>query len=218
MNALGQHYDSDPSFEGIVAINETANIYPMASAGLQNSAFISMVQSMALAGTAAFPTSNVIAQNTWTGSIQNTYDFAAWMYKNRIAAGTPDTLGATGFENYSLYKPNGDLAWGLQAYMGLQDTGITGVFDMRSGSRSMVEIQAGDMGIYQNVGGSDGGPYTPTDIANAVNTYYQSSHAFWTHFYGTEQAKFPPAVIWKNLAPAVLAIPITHTTYPSIYP
>jgi hypothetical protein len=201
-----------------VAVNETSNMYPEKDAGISPAEFVADIEAMASAAVTAFPHTSVIVQNTWSGTEQTSYDLAAWMYRHRVAPGSPDTMGATGFKSYSLDKPDGALAWGLQAYLGIQDTGVSGVFDMRPGSRAMLEVQAGDMGVFQRLGVGNGGPYTPTDIANATNEYYEASHVFWTHFFGTEQNPFPAGVEWKSLAQAVLAIPLTHTDYPSNYP
>jgi len=157
-HAVGSHYDKDPNFEAFVAVNETSNMSPLRSAGVSAQTFLASVEAIASYAVAAFPHTSVIAQNTWTGTIQTSYDLQGWMYHNRVAAGSPDTFGATGFEKYSLDKPGGSLAWGLQALFGLADAGIKGVTDYRSHSPSMVEVQAGDMGVYQRLATHDGGP------------------------------------------------------------
>ncbi|HEY1696752.1 MAG TPA: hypothetical protein VGG39_31535 [Polyangiaceae bacterium] len=215
--ALGKHYDANPNVEAFVAVNETSNMYPESSAGISNASFVSAIEAMGSAATAAFPTTSVMAQNTWTGTEQESADLESWMVAHRIAPSSPDTVGDVAFDA-GIGAPNAGLAWGLQAYLGVADQGVTGVVDLRPKARAMMEVQAPDMGVYQVIAGDYGGPFTPADILHALNDQYRASHAFWTHLTSGSASDVPTAALWPNLAAAVENVPLVATEYPANYP
>jgi hypothetical protein len=138
---------------------------------------------------------------------------------------SPKSFMVSAFTNYN-YANNGP-AWGLQAYMGIQTSGSGWTpFDMRSQARAMMDIEGPDIAgtYFAGQGAAEG--FQPLDIIAALNQSYQASHAFWTHYFGSEGV-FPgsgtvtqvsPWAVWSSLAPVINAHPLTSTAYPASYP
>jgi hypothetical protein len=90
----------------------------------------------------------------------------------------------------------------------------------------MLDVEGFDMAgdYFANWGAPYG--YQPSDIVTALNSTYQASHAFWTHFDGTEPIRGYSATVssasswaaWSKLAPVVNSTPLTNTGYPPNYP
>ena len=211
INALGAHYDSDPNVEAFMIQEDSWMVGAWVGApDYSKTAFMPMMQQLLSASTAAFPHTNVVLQNTWLTTQQATMDLEAWMVANRVAPGAADVLGLTGLQGSNITR----LPWGLLSFAGIPLNSITPT-DLRSRGRALVDVEAPDIcgpkPIY-------GGPYTPEDIINALNTIYGASHAFWTHLSGKEGWNCPIGSNWSNLAATVSAHPLTNESYPPNYP
>ncbi len=226
VQAMGAHYDGDPYFEGLM-FQEDAWMVGLWSGApdYSDSQFITQLERLLSAATTAFPHTSVIMENTWLTYAAGTQSFEQWMIANRIAPGTADTLGQTAFNMGYATSAKG-MAWGLQAYMGITAPGSSyNGGDLRPQSRAMVDIEGYDLSgdYFWNWGAPEG--YQPADIITALNNTYQASHAFWTHFFGSEGAlgggtvaSVSPWAQWSQLAPIINANPLTHTGYPANYP
>jgi len=224
VQAMGAHYDNDPYFEGLMFQEDAWMVSSWSVApDYSEAAFISQLERLLTASTAAFPHTNVIMENTWAGDPTTTQNFELWMVNNRIAPGTADTVGQSAFNmGYSA----GGLNWGLQAYLGVVSSGSKySGGDLRPRSRAMLDVEGYDIsGNYYADWGAPAG-YRPSDIITALNSTYEASHAFWTHFSGSEGVlgggtvqSAAPWATWSSLAPVINAAPLTHTGYPANYP
>jgi hypothetical protein len=210
VQALGQHLDGDPNFEALF-IQEDAS-FAQAAVGFQpgdpnysDGAWLTQLQRLLSASTAAFPHTNVIMANSYFQGPSATVTLEQWMASNRIAAGSADTLGQTGINSQGV----GMLSWGIQSYMGIAQYG--GV-DLRPKMAIMMDIEEPDLAsAYFN---KYGGPWSPADMINALNSTYHATHAFWTRLTGTQG---PTAALWPNLAATCAANPLTRTAYPANY-
>jgi hypothetical protein len=218
MQALGKHFDGDPSVEGIyiqenATIAEAASGFPPVDPKYSDNAWLTQLERVLSATTAAFPHTSVIMANSWFDRPPSTVALAEWMATNRIAPGSADSWGQTGITTFG----TSHLSDGMQLLLGVDQYG--GVGDLRPKMRAMMDVQSAELlGPYF---GSYGGPWTPLDIINAFNQTYYASHAFWTHFFGTETGygvPVPTVAKWSNLAATCAAHPLTHTDYPSNYP
>lgn len=218
MQALGKHFDGDPYVEAIY-VQEDATIAQAASAfkpvdpKYSDSAWLTQIERLLTAATAAWPTTSVIMANSWFDRPPSTVALAEWMANNRIAPGSADSWGQTGIDANGTTK----LSDGMQLVLGTDQFG--GVGDLRGKMSPMMDVQSAEMvGPYFS---QFGGPWTPLDIIHAFNQTYHASHAFWTHFFGTEAsygAPIPDVAKWPNLAATCAANPLTHTAYPGNYP
>jgi hypothetical protein len=215
IKALGARYDNDPNFEAIMFQEDSWMIGEWLGAPdfpKDGNSAIPQLQRLLTASTTAFPHTSVVMQNTWAGTIGPTMAFQNWMAQNRIAAGSADVVGQSAFDKY-----NFSMAWGLQAYAGIP-IGNVKYSDMRGMSRSMMDVESAELsgGYFAKYGG----PYTPLDIVHALNQTYKSSHAFWNHFFGNEQAwgsSIPTEAKWSNMAATLSANPLTNIDYPANY-
>jgi hypothetical protein len=217
LQAIAAHYDNDPNFEAIMF---QEGIYHTLAAGSDYTQADMLVQikNMLTATVAAFPHTSVVYENSYgLGGAGDNQNFELWMVENRVIPGNADTVGAAAF---NVAGKNPPVSWGFNAYMGVTVAGSNySGGDLRSRTHAMVDIEADDLAgpYFQKYGG----PFTPTDICNAINTYYKASHAFWDHFTGTELVKgqaLPAAALWPNLAAALAKCPLTNTSYPANYP
>lgn len=218
VQALGQHLDNDPYFEALViqedaSVAEAASAFPPTDPNYSDSAWLTQLQRLLTAATAAFPHTNVVMQNSWFDRPPSGVALEQWMANNRIAAGSPDSWGQSSISKYG----TSHLSDGIQTLLGVSQYG--GSTDLRPRMAAMMEVQSPDMmGPYFS---GYGGPWSPMDFIAAFNQTYHASHVFWTHLIGTEQmngAGVPPAVKWSNLAPVLNANPLTNTAYPGNYP
>jgi hypothetical protein len=211
VQALGAHLDSDPNVEAIfvqedAAITQSATGKGSKDPNYSDAAYVTQLERLLSASTAAFPHTSVVLANTWLYGQAPTVALEQWMAANRIAAGSADSLGQSEISSYGL----GVLAWGLQTMIGVPAYG--GV-DLRPKMTAMMDVEAPDMtGSYYS---GWGGPYAPLDIIHAFNETYYASHAFWTRLVGSQ---YPTAAQWTNLAATCAANPLTHTEYPGNYP
>ena len=218
IQALGKHYDGDPNVEALY-IQEDATIAQAASAfqpvdpNYSDSAWLTQIQALLKAATAALPTTSVVMANSWFDRPASGVALQQWMVANRIAAGSSDTWGQSAINAYG----TSHLSDGIQTYLGVNPNG--GSVDLRPKMTAMVEVQSPDMvGDYFS---EYGGPWTPTDLINAFNQTYHASHVFWTYLVGTEVVRggtVPTAAKWPNLAAACAANPLTRKAYPANYP
>lgn len=225
VQALGAHYDNNPYFEALM-FQEDAWMMGLwlAAPDFSATATVTQLERLLSASTAAFPHTSVVMENTWAGTTTSTENFELWMVNNRIAPGTADTVGQTAF-NMGYATSSLGLAWGLQGYLGIVPAGssYTGG-DLRLRSHAMLDVEGMDIaGPYFTAWGARNG-YEPLDIIDALNNTYQASHAFWTHFFGSEAEpggtvkSESPWAVWSNLAPVINSNPLTHTDYPANYP
>jgi hypothetical protein len=218
MQALGKHLDGDPYVEGIyvqenATIAESASGFPPVDPAYSDNAWLTQLERLLAATTTAFPHTSVIMANSWFDRPPSTVALSEWMVNNRIAPGSADSWGQSGITTYG----TSHLSDGMQLLLGVDQYGGTG--DMRPKTRAMMDVQSAELlGPYFS---QYGGPWTPLDIINAFNQTYYASHAFWTHFFGTETgygSPIPTAAKWSNLAATCAAHPLTHTDYPANYP
>ena len=218
IQAIGAHYDSDPNVEAI-DFQEDATIAQAASAGgldphYSDAAWLTQIQRMLTAATAAFPHTSVVMDNSWFDRPPQATVLQQWMVANRIAPGAADSWGQSALTAFG----TSHLSDGIQTLLGA-DQKNGGTIDLRPRTRAMIAVEGPDiMGPYF---GKYGGPWTPLDIINAANQTYFASHVFWTHLVGTESFRgvaCPPAAKWSNLAVTLAANPLIHTDYPANYP
>ena len=210
VQALGKHLDGDPNVEAIF-IQEGATVTQSASEEgssdphYSDGAWLTQLERLLSAATAAFPHTNVIMANSWMQTPSPTVALQQWMAANRIAAGSADTIGQSALDQYGV----GLLSWGLQALIGVPQYG--GI-DLRPKTATMMDVEEPDIdsGYYS----SYGGPYAPLDVIHALNQTYYASHAFWTRLTGSQ---YPAAAQWPALAATCAANPLTHTAYPANY-
>jgi hypothetical protein len=218
VQALGQHLDNEPYFEGLViqedaSVAEAASAWPPVDPKYSDGAWLSQLERLLTAATGAFPHTSVVMQNSWFDRPPSGVALEQWMASNRIAAGSPDSWGQSSISKYTPAK----LSDGIQTLLGVSQYG--GTVDLRPKMTAMMEVQSPDM--VGNYFGNYGGPWTPLDLIAAFNQTYHASHVFWTHLIGTEQlygSGVPAAVKWSNLAPVLNTHPLTNTSYPGNYP
>jgi hypothetical protein len=218
VQALGKHLDSNPYVEALV-VQEDASIAEAASGfgapdpSYSDGAWLTQLQRLLTAATAAFPTTSVVEQNSYFDRPASAIALEQWMATNRIAAGSADSAGQSSISSHGTTI----LSDGMQTYLGVDASG--GTVDLRPKMTAMMEVQSPDMiGPYFT---SSGGPWTPTDFIQAMNQTYFASHVFWTHLFGTEVFNgiaVPAVDKWSNLAATCAANPLTHTAYPANYP
>ena len=210
VQALGQHLDGDPNVEAFF-VQEDATVaqsaqYAPADPHYSDNAWLTQLERLLAAATAAFPHTSVIMANSWLQQPPASVALEQWMAANRIAAGSADTMGQSAIDQYGI----GLLSWGLQALVGVPQYGGT---DLRPKMTAMMDVEEPDIngGYFSN----DGGPYAPLDVIHALNQTYYASHAFWTRLTGSQ---YPAAAQWPALAATCAANPLTHTAYPANYP
>lgn len=210
VQAMGQHLDGDPNVEGFFVQEDStiaqAALFPSPDPHYSDNAWLTQLQRLLTAATAAFPHTNVILANSYFQQQDASVAMEQWMASNRIAAGAADSLGQSAISTYG----TGLIGWGLQAYIG--DAQFGGV-DLRPKMTVMMDVEQPD--VNGNYFAGYGGPYTPLDIINAMNQTYYASHAFWTRLTGSGVSA---AVQWPALAATCAAHPLTHTAYPANYP
>jgi hypothetical protein len=218
VQALGKHLDNEPYFEALVvqedaAIAEAASGFGAPDPTYSDGAWLSQLERLLTAATAAFPHTSVVEQNSFFTRPAPAVALEQWMANNRISAGSADTAGQSSLSTYGTTI----ISDGMQTLLGVDANG--GNVDLRPKMRAMMEIQSPDMiGPYFT---SQGGPWAPLDFLKALNQTYYASHAFWTHLFGTEVfngVPVPAADKWSNLAVTLAANPLVHTDYPPNYP
>jgi hypothetical protein len=218
VQALGQHLDGDPNVEALY-IQEDATIAQAASGfhpvdpNYSDTAWLTQIQRMLTAATAAFPHTSVVMANSWFDRPTSGVELEQWMAANRISTGSADTWGQSSLTTFG----TSHLSDGIQTYLGVSQYG--GNVDLRPKMSAMVEVQSPD--LVGNYFRSYGGPWTPIDLLNAFNQTYMASHVFWTHLVGTEivyGGTVPDAAKWPNLAAVCAANPLMTIAYPANYP
>jgi hypothetical protein len=218
VQALGNHFDSDPYVEGLY-IQENSTV---AEAGgnstpsdpkYSDQAWLTQLERLLTASTAAFPHTSVLCANTWFVRPQATIALEQWMLTNRIAPSSADTWSQSAINTYG----TSHLADGMQVLIGTDPYGGSG--DMRPKTRAMMDVESDE--LVSTRLSNYGGPWTPLDIVNGLNQTYWASHAFWTRFpvgstYGG--VPIPSAAIWPNMAATLAKNPLIHTDYPQNYP
>ncbi len=209
VQALGNHLDGNPLVEGLM-IQEDATI-AQAAANLgsldpnySDGAWLTQLERLLTAATAAFPHTSVIMNNTYFVHPESAIALEQWMASNRIAAGAADSMGQSALTTYG----TGIISNGLETYIGAE-----GGTDLRQKMTAMMDVQGPD--LYTNYFNKYGGPWTAVDIINAFNQTYYASHAFWTHLTGSS---VPASAQWSTVAAACAANPLVHTNYPANYP
>jgi hypothetical protein len=182
--ALGARYDGNPNFE---ALMWQENSWWLGNLGLYGGApnysdanTNPAYESLLTACVNALPHTSVIMENTWQALSTSTQNLANWMFANRVAPGSADTVGHSAFANLNYAGPPGGLAWGLQAYFGIVASQSTAqVSDHRGVVRAMLDVEEFDIsGNYYTSWGAPHG-FTPLDIIAAANQDYKASHLFW---------------------------------------
>lgn len=218
MQALGNHFDGDPYVEGLYiqedsAVAEAGGNASPADPNYSDQAWLTQLERLLSASTAAFPHTSVLLANTWFVHPQATVTLQEWMLSNRIAPSSADTWSQSAINQYG----TSHLADGMQVLIGTSAAG--GIGDMRPKTRAMMDVESDELASTRLSG--YGGPWTPLDIVNALNQTYWASHAFWTRFApGTTYngVPVPAASIWSNMAATLSKNPLTHTDYPANYP
>lgn len=212
IQALGQRYDSNPLFEGVIFPETSWVIGASADNGApdySDDSFSAEIVAWLKAATAAFPSTNIAVANTYLQYPTATQQLEQTIINGRGLPSTADTFGA------SLAGTIAKLSWGIQAYAGSTAAGSTySGPDYRPQTRFWADIQAPDLGAYGNK------VYSPADILNGENQTYQSSHDFWT--YLDAGSGVPPSGQWSGpggLAQFINnpANALTHTAYPLNY-
>jgi hypothetical protein len=217
VQALGQHYDGDPYFEGITfqedsGIAQSASSYANPDPNYSDDAWLAQLERLLSASTAAFPHTNVIMDNSWFDRPADAVALEQWMASNRIGAGSDDMVGQTTIQKMGY----AELSDGMQTLLGVDPNG--GTTDLRPRMSSMMSIELDEMVTVRYV--PWGGPWTAVDLVNALNNTYHASYAFWTHYFGNEvfSSPVPVGAKWSNLAATLAQNPLTNTGYPANYP
>jgi hypothetical protein len=211
VQALGKHLDGDPDVEALFVQEDSTIAQSAANLGsvdphYSDNAWLTQLERLLTASTAAFPHTSVVMANSYFVQQAASTTLEQWMAANRIAAGSADTLGQTAITTYG----TSIIGYGLETYLGVAQFGGT---DLRPKMTAMMDVQGPD--LYTNYFRSQGGPYTPQDLINALNQTYHASHAFWTRLTGSQ---VPDAAQWSNVAATCAAHPLTRTAYPANYP
>jgi hypothetical protein len=218
VQALGNHFDSDPNVEGLYiqedsVVAESGGNSSPADPNYSDQAWLTQVERLLTASTAAFPHTSVIEANTWFVRPAATVALQEWMLSNRIAPSAQDAWGQSAINTYG----TSHLADGIQVMLGTDAAG--GIGDLRPKTRAMMDVESDELASPRL--NSYGGPWTPLDILNALNQTYWASHAFWTRFPPGSTyngVPVPTAAIWSNMAATLSKNPLIHTDYPSNYP
>jgi len=209
---LGQAFNGDPSFEGIMFQEDSWVIAASQNAGAPDwsgGAALTAWENLVSATTDAFPNTNVIVENTWLDRPLRTQQLEDFMLQHRAVPGTMDSLGQTWIDQHGGNLNN----WGLQEYAGQAiNSGSPALGpDMRSRMHSMIFVEGPNMGVYTSNPG-----YTPADICVAANRSYTASHVFWTYLGNNNTSR--PSANWSNVLATINKCPLTNTSYPLIYP
>jgi hypothetical protein len=211
VQALGKHLDGDPNVEALFVQEDSTIAQAAANLGsvsphYSDNAWLTQLQRLLTASTAAFPHTSVVMANSYFVQPAAATTLEQWMAANRIAAGSADTLGESAISTYG----TSIIGYGMETYLGVAQFGGT---DLRPKMTAMMDVQGPD--LYTTYFRAHGGPYTPQDIINALNETYQASHAFWTRLTGSQ---VPDAAQWSSVAAACAAHPLIRTAYPANYP
>jgi hypothetical protein len=221
VKAIGAFYDGEPYFEGFAQQEDSWEEGALSTNGCpdySNSAYLANMRTFLSAAVAAFPHTNVIEQNSWVGVATDAQELEDWMTKHRVAPGEADTVGASAIQAGGIA---GALPWGVAAYLGVVANGSSWSppYDMRPMIRYMPDVEAPDMGAFGGLGGQS---FSPSDLLSALNDTLQASHVFWDMIPDGATDILPPndngQAWWSNLCAFLAAHPLTHTTYPQVYP
>ncbi len=218
VQALGNHFDSDPFVEGLYiqedsSVAEAGGNSSPSDPAYSDQAWLTQLERLLAASTAAFPHTSVLCANTWFVRPAATVALQEWMLNNRIAPSSADTWSQSAINTYG----TSHLADGMQVLLGTDSAG--GIGDLRPRTRAMMDVESDELASTRVA--PYGGPWTPLDIVNALNQTYWASHAFWTRFPpGTtlNGLPVPPAAIWSSMAATLSKNPLIHTDYPANYP
>lgn len=208
MTALGALLDSDPQVTGLDFRENSLYIGALSTRGLStgysNAAWDTQARRYVLAMLTAWPTSNLVYQNTFmqggggppTGETTG-QNFTNFMLANRVNQGGADLVGATA----------GNLKnWGGDAYMGVLVANSTAVVtDHRSTSRTMIESE-----------GPDYNRYSLADLLAGAQNVSQCAIVWWSRVLGGA----PTNCLWPNLKLFLTdpANALIHQGYPANYP
>jgi hypothetical protein len=216
MQAVGNHFDAEPYFEGMMVQEDSWMIQRLFQApDYSTDAMTTQLKNLLTAMVQSFPHTSVIMQSTFNGTQANETAFVQWYVANRVSPSSADVVGQSAFANgYSA------LGWGSKAYIGVAlDASGKQVTDLRPQAAGMMDVEAFE--IVGNYYQKYGGPFSPQDVLEALNKTYQATHAFWTYLYGTEVYRggsVPTETKWSNLAPFLDKNPLQRTAYPANYP
>jgi hypothetical protein len=216
--ALGARYDSEPYFEAIMLQENSWIEGTQVGAPDQNdSAWIANRETMLTATVAAFPTTSVVEQNSWTTTVTPTQQEEQWMMQHRVAASNADVWGQSYITKFGIATA---LPWGVAAYLGVQSPSSSATpSDMRGYIPYMADVEGPDFGAtYNGTVNISGGPFTPQDLLNALNQTYKATHDFWTRIIPAQNTGAPDASMWSNLLPFLVSNPLLNTAYPLGYP
>jgi hypothetical protein len=130
---------------------------------------------------------------------------------------TPTVTGSPSVSGTTIQYAPMNLDEGVNAWMGLAyGTSSWTPVALQTYGSFFAEIQSGDISNDSQVWTEY---FTPQSIATACNATgssgYKASHRLWT--YLTSANTSVTYAWWTNLAPAVASIPVTNTSYPSVY-
>lgn len=205
VQAYGARYDSDPLFEcwSSQEIFGAVNGFANGDLGADDGPMTIQAKRLFQASLAAWPTTNVCHQNTDMRTQPPTIALEQYMMANRINPSSADT---TGHSKNTTSLGN----WGLDTYAGKLGSGG----DQRASVRSMMDVEAPDLGAYGF--GTRFFNGNPQDTIDGLNLDHQASHA-WIAVI-TAATNCPPACVWSALSPLLASHPLVHVNYPGNYP
>jgi hypothetical protein len=192
LQALAAAFDSEPYFEGIWPIRETAT-GRNPERGFDWSAFDTQLRRIALAARTAFTRTNVVMSVNYLESQARTDRFVEYLYKIGVGVGGPDTAPTVGIWSYKTLQ------------------GHSGGVDYRGRIPIHWSVEASELG-YDGVGPPGG--YTATEIMDFADRTLRTSHLFWAR----NDTVGTPAQRWHTGILAVInSRPLTHTRCPAVY-
>jgi hypothetical protein len=218
IKAIGAWGDSKPYFEAIVFAENSlwigANNNNGSGSGYSDTDSTIQQQALIKAAVAAFPTTNVVYENTFMATPTPTQNLEAFLIANRAAPGQTDTLGLS----YAQARGGWPGSWGMATVIGypVKGSSYSGPDYRTQGVRTMIEVQAPDLGAFGGLAAARGG-FAVADICAMANQIAQASHVFFVVI--PDSVSWVPADRrWTQATATLAANPLIHTEYPSNYP
>jgi hypothetical protein len=218
-NAFGAYCDTNPLMDAVIFPEDSA-LFPVTATGYPGTQFNTAVVNAVKALVSAFPHTNIVFQQTFNNSRQNSYNILAQTIAARITPGTADTYGSGSFAS----GPTGSfqqtvLQWGMQGLLGLTVTGTGGASgpDQRPNCGPMLDVQGAEIGFPS--GGLNGQPAaTCIQIITAANQNYGALRLWFTYLTSAQLPNGPAGNVWTLAQNTLAANPPTYTGHPANLP
>lgn len=194
IEAYAAEFESEPYFEGITLLKETAPAFGGSPPpDYTPAAYVTQVKRLALEAKQAFPTTNVVMQVNYFISQSTTNDLIAYLSTVAVGVGGPDVLPDTN----------------IWAYNTIQGNSVGGNHDYRGELPILYSIENSELG-------GSLGTYTPQQLYDFANNVLHASHLYWDRntFAGGAEQQWETGILPFINNPANA---LTHTSLPSVY-